>query len=118
MKRRLLREKLATRELRIWWEVPYHPLRFREIAATLSTGEMTLNLSYSSLARKIHGNLAPTTTYHGQLGENTSPEAVSVYSLDRIPGISYIEYLLADTHGRDSEENVALRVGLMTDLAR
>ena len=78
----------------------------------------SLKLQMVALASKIHGNLAPTTTYHGQLGENTSQETVSVYSLDRIPGISYIEFHLADTHGQDSEENVALRAGLMTDLAR
>lgn len=55
--------------------------------------------------------------YHGQLGD-TSQEAASVYSLDRIPGISYIEFRLADTHAEDSEENLALRAGLMVDLAR
>ena len=78
----------------------------------------SLRLQTVALAREIHGNLTPATTYHGQLGENTSQETVSVYSLDRIPGISYIEFLLADTHGQDSEENVVLRAGLMTDLAR
>ena len=81
----------------------------------------SLRLQVVTLAREIHGNLAPTTTYHGQLGENTSQETVSVYSLNRIPGISYIEFHLAhleSTHGQDSEENVALRLGLMTDFAR
>ena len=78
----------------------------------------SLRLQTVALARDIHGYLAPTTTYRGQLGENASQETVSVYCLDRIPGISYIEFLLADTHGQDAEENVVLRVGLMTDLAR
>lgn len=78
----------------------------------------SLGLQMVALARKIHGNLAPTTTYHGQLGETTSQETVSVYSLDGIPGISYIEFHLANTHSRDSEENVALRRSLMMDLAR
>ena len=78
----------------------------------------SLRLQTVALARKIHGNLAPTTTYHGQLGENTNQETVSMYSLDRIPGISYIEFILTNTHGQASEENVSLRVGLMTDLAR
>ena len=78
----------------------------------------SLKLQMVTLARKIHGSLAPSTTYHGQLGENTNQEALSVYSLDRIPGISYIEFQLANTRSQDSEENVALRVDLTTDLAR
>ncbi len=45
-------------------------------------------------------------------------EFVIQYSLDRIPGISYIEFRLADTHAEDSEENLALRASLMVDLAR
>lgn len=72
----------------------------------------SLRLQTVALARKIHGNLAPTTTYHGQLGESTSQETVSVYSLYRIPGISYIEFILANTHDQESEENVSLRVDL------
>jgi len=78
---------------------------------------LSLSLKTAALARKIHGKLAPITTYHGQLGD-TSQETASVYSLDRIPGISYIEFYLADTYGEDSEENFALRAGLMVDLAR
>ena len=77
----------------------------------------SLRLEITALVRKIHGNLAPTTTYHGQLGD-TSQETASVYSLDRIPGISYIELTLADTYAEDSEQNFALRAGLMVDLAR
>ena len=78
----------------------------------------SLRLQTVALAKKIHGNLAPTTTYHGQLGENTSQEIVSVYCLDRIPGISYIEFILANTHDQESDENIVLRAGLMIDLAR
>jgi hypothetical protein len=77
----------------------------------------SLSLETTALARKIHGDLAPTTTYHGQLGD-TSQEAVSVYSLGRIPGISYLEYHLANDHAENSEENFALRANLIVDLAR
>ena len=77
----------------------------------------SLSLETTALARKIHGDLAPTTTYHEQLGD-TSQEAVSVYSLERIPGISYLEYHLTNNHAEDSEDNLALRADLMVDLAR
>jgi len=77
---------------------------------------LPLSLKITALARKIHGNLAPTTTYHGQLGD-TSRETTSVYSLDKIPGISYIEFRLANKYAEDSEENFALRADLMMDLA-
>jgi len=41
-----------------------------------------------------------------------------VYSLNRILGISYIKYRLANTYAEDSKENFALRAGLIVDLAR
>ena len=78
---------------------------------------LSLGLKTAAFTRKIHGNLAPTTTYHGQLGD-TSQETASVYSLDRIPGISYIEFRLVNSYAEDFKENFALRAGLMVDLAR
>ena len=77
----------------------------------------SLRLKTAALARKIHGNLVPTTTYDGQLGD-ISQETASVYSPGRILGISYIELRLADTHAENSEEDLALRVSLMVDLVR
>jgi len=76
-----------------------------------------LRLKTAALAKNIHGNLAPTITYHGQLGD-TSQETASVYSLDRILGISYIKFRLGNIYAEDSKENFALRAGLMADLAR
>ncbi|KAL9125885.1 MAG: hypothetical protein Q9217_004972 [Psora testacea] len=78
---------------------------------------LSLKLKTTALARKIHGNLAPSTTYHGQLGD-ASQETASVYSLARIPGISYLEFRLVNTYAENSEENFDLRADLMVDLAR
>lgn len=77
----------------------------------------SLPLQVTALAKGIHGNLAPKTTFEGQLGD-TSKEMVSVYVLERIPGVSYIEFVLANTHDEDSDQNHSLRANLMGDLAR
>lgn len=75
---------------------------------------LSLRLETAALARKIHGNLAPITIYHEQL-EDTSQETALVYTLDRIPGISYLEFYI---YTEDFEENFFLRAGLMMNLAR
>ena len=41
-----------------------------------------------------------------------------MYSIDRILGISYIKYRLANTYTEDSKENFTLRAGLIADLTR
>ncbi|KAL9098652.1 MAG: hypothetical protein Q9163_005729 [Psora crenata] len=88
-----------------------------EFVAQFRVQSLSLRLQTAALARKIHGNLVPTITYHGQLGD-ISQETASVYCLERTPGISYIEFRLANTYAEDSKYNVALRAGLMVDLAR
>lgn len=78
---------------------------------------LPLNLRIAALARKIHGNLAPATTYHEQLGD-INQEPVFVYSMDRIRGLSYLEFYLANKYAANSEENFSLRANLIVDLAR
>lgn len=94
----------------------YGGTRF-EFVVQFRLQSLPLNLKTTALAREIHGNLAPTTAYHGQLGD-TSQETALVYSLGRISGISYLEFCLANNYAENSEENLALRADLMVDLAR
>lgn len=48
-----------------------------------------------TLARQIYGPLAPNAEFHGQLGED-GRESLWIYVMNRIPGISYLEFVLAN----------------------
>ncbi len=96
--------------------IVYNETHF-EFVVQFRLQSLSLNLKITALARKIHGNLAPTTAYYEQLGD-TSQETALVYFLGRISGISYLEFCLANNYVENSEENLALRADLMVDLAR
>ncbi|KAF8860923.1 hypothetical protein BDZ45DRAFT_740801 [Acephala macrosclerotiorum] len=48
-----------------------------------------------ALAREIYGFLAPDASFHGQLGEDEK-ELLFIYVMNRIPGISYLDFILAN----------------------
>jgi len=76
-----------------------------------------LNLKITTLARKIHDNLAFIIAYYEQL-EDTSQETALVYFLDRISNISYLEFCFANNYVENSEENLVLQANLMMNLAQ
>ena len=76
-----------------------------------------LNVETETLAHQVHGQLAPVATYHGELGD-VNDRPVFIYKITRIPGISYIEFLLANKHDENSEESMAWREAFITDLAQ
>ncbi len=92
----------------------YDDIRFKFI---VQFRIQSLSLETTTLASKIHDDLASITTYHEQL-EDTSQETVSVYSLERISGISYLEYHFMNNHVEDFEDNLVLQADLMMNLAR
>ena len=70
-----------------------------------------------ALAREIYGSLAPNASFHGQLGED-GKEPLFVYVMNRIPGISYLDFVLANGFPENSDENFVWRKTLMSDVAR
>lgn len=70
-----------------------------------------------TLARQIYGPLAPNVEFHGQLGED-GRESLFIYVRNRIPGISYLEIVLANGFPENSDENFGWRKTLMSDVAR
>jgi len=70
-----------------------------------------------ALAREIYGSLAPNASFHGQLGED-GKEPLFVYVMNRIQGISYLDFVLADGFPENSDENFVWRKTLMSDVAR
>lgn len=70
-----------------------------------------------TLARQIYGPLAPNAEFHGQLGED-GREFLLIQVMNRIPGISYLEFVLANGFPENSDDNFVWRKTLMSDVAR
>jgi len=96
--------------------IVYDETRF-EFVVQFRLQSLSLNLKTTILARKIHDDLASIIAYHEQL-EDTSQETALVYSLDRISGISYLKFCLANNYVKNSEENLVLQADLMMNLAQ
>ncbi|KAF8846691.1 hypothetical protein BDZ45DRAFT_682378, partial [Acephala macrosclerotiorum] len=70
-----------------------------------------------ALAREIYGSLAPNALFHGQLRED-GKEPLFVYVINQIPGISYLDFILANGFPENSDENFVWRKTLMSDVAQ
>lgn len=78
---------------------------------------LMLRPEISALAREVYGFLAPNVSFHGQLGDD-SKEPLFVYVMSRVQGISHLDFILANSVLRDSDQNREWRKTLMTDVAR
>lgn len=70
-----------------------------------------------ALAREIYGSLAPNASFHGQLGED-GKDPLFVYVMNRIPGISHLDFVLTNGFPENSDDNFLWRKTLMSDVAR
>jgi hypothetical protein len=79
---------------------------------------LPLNVDKADLARAIHGSRVPNIKCYGLLGDSNR-QPLLVYSLSRIPGISYLEFQLDKQliYADNSEELFKLRKDLGIDLA-
>ncbi|RAK88357.1 hypothetical protein BO79DRAFT_266500 [Aspergillus costaricaensis CBS 115574] len=80
-----------------------------------------LNMETVNLARTIYGGFAPKVVFKGQTGEDVEgKEALYIYVMDRIQGISYLDFILA--HNNQFPENSAefssWRENLVIDVAK
>ena len=70
-----------------------------------------------ALAREIYGSLGPNASFHGQLGED-GKGPLFVYVMNRIQGISDLDFVLANGFPRNSDWNFVWRKTLMRDVAQ
>ena len=73
-----------------------------------------------NLARSIHGCFAPHIAFRGEIGEEAEGrESLCVYFMDRIRGISYLDFILANISRapENSHEFSAWRRTLVTYIA-
>lgn len=78
---------------------------------------LMLKLETVTLARKIYGSLAPNTSFHGELGDG-GKEPFCVYVMNRIQGISHLDFILASDVPGNSNQNFIWQKTLMSDVAR
>ncbi|KAL7945685.1 hypothetical protein V8C42DRAFT_344454 [Trichoderma barbatum] len=70
------------------------------------------------LARKIYGTLAPRISFEGQIGGDIDgKEPLCVYLMNRMPGISYLEFILIHGFPENSQENFARCKSPLADVA-
>ncbi|KAF4625637.1 hypothetical protein G7Y89_g12528 [Cudoniella acicularis] len=77
---------------------------------------LMLKSEITALAREIYGFLAPNASFHGQLGGG-GKEPLFIYVMNRIPGISYLDFVLANGFPKNSDLNFVWRKTLMRDVA-
>ena len=85
-----------------------------ELAVQFRLKSLKLSLEISHIARSIHGDFVPRVEYRGQAGEDSvaedeqvaatkrrdskprkAREALFIYVMDRIPGITYLDFVLS-----------------------
>lgn len=82
---------------------------------------LKLDPKTATLARQVYGSLAPSVQFHGALGgegDKAEKEPLLVYVMDRMRGISHLDFILTYGFPENSEPNFASRKNLMTDIAR
>ncbi|KAK1238164.1 hypothetical protein MKX08_002743 [Trichoderma sp. CBMAI-0020] len=73
----------------------------------------------SVLARKIFGQLAPSVSFNGRMGEATSgKEPLYVYVMDRMKGVTHLEFILASEFPENSQEAFTYRENLILNIAK
>ena len=78
---------------------------------------LMLNSETANLASKIYETLVPKATFHGQIGSDDK-EPLLVYVMNRIEGISHLDFILADKLPENSDQNLIRRNTIMSDVAR
>lgn len=82
---------------------------------------LALNTELSTLAGEIHGPLVPSATFHGQIGNSEEgadvKEPLLIYVMNRIKGISHLDFILAHNLSVDSVEYCKWRENLIADIA-
>lgn len=81
---------------------------------------LALPLKTMKLARQVYGKLAPEVALQGQIGEddaNDGREALIVYVMPRMQGISRLDFILAYGFPEDTPKICDARLTLIKDVA-
>jgi len=80
---------------------------------------LALPLKTMELAHQVYGTLAPEVALEGQIGEDDDDtEALLVYVMPRMQGISRLDFILAYGFPEDTPKNCDARLTLIKDAAK
>ncbi|CRG88971.1 hypothetical protein PISL3812_06006 [Talaromyces islandicus] len=91
-----------------------------EFVAQFRLKSLELRMDIAELAQTIYGQFAPRVTFRGQIGEDIEgKEPLYIYTMSRIQGISYLDFLLAhNSHvPENSPQFSSWRKTLIADIA-
>ena len=91
--------------------IPVIQFRLKSLALPLKTME---------LAHQVYGRFAPEVAFRGQIGEDDADdgrEALLIYVMPRMQGISRLDFILAYGFPEDTPENCNARLMLIKDVA-
>ncbi|KAJ5948777.1 hypothetical protein N7454_002084 [Penicillium verhagenii] len=80
---------------------------------------LLLKMETMKLANAIYGKLTPQVNFKGEMGEaSEDKEPLFIYIMDRLPGVSPLDFLRAHNLGANEPEFFGYRKTLMLDIAR
>ncbi|KAK2748363.1 hypothetical protein FQN57_001021 [Myotisia sp. PD_48] len=92
-----------------------------ELVAQFRLKSLQLKMEYINLAQTIYGHFAPQVDFKGQIGGNIDGrEPLYIYIMRRIPGITYLDFILAHSGAvpENSPEFSSWRKNLVADIAK
>lgn len=78
---------------------------------------LALKNDASALAREIYGSLVPTVSFEGKIGDERK-EPLYIYLMDRVRGVTHLDFILARGFPENSPDNSKWRQNLLSDIAR
>ncbi|KAK7416916.1 hypothetical protein QQZ08_011834 [Neonectria magnoliae] len=80
---------------------------------------LELKTQTSALASKVYGSLAPSVSSEGEIGDEASnKEPLYIYVMNRIKGLTYLDFILASGFPENSQKVFAYRKNLVADIAK
>ena len=89
----------------------------KEFVVQFRLRPLLLKMETITLARQIYGSLVPWTTTYGHMGDMVDgKECLVVYVMDRVQGISQLDFEIAQTVSKNSPEFFIWRQNLVSDM--
>lgn len=91
----------------------------REYVVQFRLKSLELKNEISVLARKVYGQLAPSVSFKGKMGnESSGKKPIYVYVMERMKGITQLDFILASEFLENSQEAFSYRENLIVDVAK
>lgn len=79
---------------------------------------LALKTRVTSQATAIYGPLVPKLSFEGKVGEDGAKEPLYIYLMNRLCGMTHLDFILAHGFPENSPDNLCWRRNLMGDVAQ